>query len=398
MENFRRKIETLYSTVEVTEKSVLNGAGNVKLVRLKRYDTDKDFVKGDFYSSSGYALKWFYNKNEGTCRINVSIPKYLYGQNVIMWIPHERIYNWEDIDLTILKNEFFKIVESIVLCFSNSNRLYSEEAINIKISRIDYCFNYVFRTSYLRDACYDSILNKRKKYARIGDNTYSYKNQTIMHKTKKYSVKYYKKDHEFRKFGLKQYEQDYGLKNAAYYLDIAKRTLRFEVSMRNLKMSWAFRNYIARNHFKILPEETDFTTCNFRLYAPKVNINSIDQFYMQKDFNIDEKFFQSTLNDFIDMLEEWRVETFISEEKFLQAVERGKKQYPKMRWNRFYQYWEHLKTKSIDQLAKENIIHRNSVPNIIKAFNLIGLDIKKAGTQDFEYLPDFYDYIRAVNT
>jgi len=391
MINFVNKVESLRADVELTETSF----ANLTHVRLKRFDTDKDFIKGKFYASSGYALNWFYNKKENLIKLNFSIPKLLYGNNVLMWFPHERIYSWTDIDLKILNKEFLELIESTVLLFSTSQRMDNQERQNISIKRIDMCFNYVFRNTYLRDLCYESILTKRKKYAKIGDHTISFKNSTMMYKTKKYSVKYYKKDHEFKKFGLKQFEIDHGLKKADRINNLAKRTLRFEVSMRNLKLSWDFRKYVINSLLKLEHDEQTFKSCNFKLLAPKIDLN-IETFLLQKDFNISEHFWTAVINSFLDMLDEWKVETFVSDEKFLQAVEHGKKMFPKMRWNRFYNYWSQLKTMSIDEMVEKNIIHRNSKANIIKAFNIIGINLKTIGNQDFEYIPDFYDYIRAT--
>ena len=403
MLNFRNKVECLLSDISVSDKEIEMPIKdyNTRLVHISRLNKktrereDKEFLKGKIWTSSEYGIVWFYDKVKMRLKFDFSVPKYLYGNNVKMWMPHERISDFDKIDIVHMSRELRRIIVEVCLKFSNSNRLEEREAYFIKVTRMDFCFNYLFREQRQRDICFNALKEQKKKYARDKDDIYyNFKNETIMYKVRGYSVKYYKKDKEFHKYGKKLVIGKYGIDYADMVEEIASRTLRFEVTFFNEKISKVWRKYIDVNLFHFKTQDTnDYKSINVHLFTLN-EIPKIREFFLStKEVKFNSHFLSIMLNKFIDEINDWRIESYISDETFYSKLERAKILNPKMRTNKLIWYWNSIRNTSLQDLVSKGIIHRNTVTNVEKAFDKIGINLKSISKQEFSGMPTFSDYI-----
>jgi len=402
MKNFVNKIESLKTDFVLSDKPINDNLNyNTRLVYMKRNSTkygesEKEFLKGKIHGSNVYGISWFYDKKSKILKFDFSLPKYLYGNNIKMWLPHTRIFNFEDVDMTILSKELKKYITEVCLKFSVSNRLTELEANHIHIVRLDFCFNYVFKNEQQRNICYYQLKEHKKKYSRDSEDTfYNFKNETIMYKASGYSLKYYKKDIEFKKYGKKLVIGKYGIDYAERLHEVATRTLRFELTLFNEKISYLLRKYIDLNYFGVKNElSTNYKSVNVKLFSYATVPTYREDFLINKEFKFNSYFLNIMLAYFYDELEQWKLNQYISDDTFNTKIEKAKSQNPKMRVNKLRWYWLALKNDSLDQLASKGTIHRNTIPNVRKAFESIGIDLKSISKEEFSGMPSFSDYIR----
>lgn len=167
---------------------------------------------------------------------NFSIPKYLYGNNVMQFI------NMGDQSAHVCYLELKKFLYG----FIKSMCMYQEPIPeDVEINRIDFCYNQLFNSKndalqYLDE---QNVINK--KLARASKNKgRNYESESLTYNTRRYGWKIYHKGKEFRKNDLnkiaKKNKKDLPLE---YIAEIADRTLRYEMTFRKSMIKYLCNQY-----------------------------------------------------------------------------------------------------------------------------------------------------------
>lgn len=204
--------------------------------------------------SSHYTIAYKIDYLRDFISFNVSIPKYVYGTNILL-------YNTPptDKDFDYFKHAELKrnLKEAYKRLFHFFNKFWTAEFgelnVNprfIEINRIDLCYNQVFDSKEDALEYLNQARKLKKRYARSASN-YSRDWQTsIMYKTDRYSFKIYHKGAEFKKNDSKKL-LDLNEKQGAnfdvdYYQKFADRILRYEITFRNTYISYLFMSKLFR--------------------------------------------------------------------------------------------------------------------------------------------------------
>lgn len=215
--------------IEVIMTSKADGS----LMQVQKYD----YVT--YLPSHSSKIVVYLNHTDNYARINVSLPKLVYGHNV------RHLYN--DIPLPNPSdayqsgwNGFIYGIEVLFSQLLESAPPWSQ----IEIERIDLCMNWLALDMQHSKHVLQSFMMNRRAYQRVNAPVYAQYQTTVFHKTDRYSFKVYHKGSEFLKHDFnKMYKQNKDVANKV--LDIAQKTLRFEVSFRKPFISYIFhRNTI----------------------------------------------------------------------------------------------------------------------------------------------------------
>jgi hypothetical protein len=239
-----------------------------KFVQLKQVeygDTGKlfTFYRNKVLTSSHYYLGYYVNLGKDYIELNFSIPKYLYGTNIMQFVPH----SWEegfreefDWDMKSIKQTFDRLM-FFITDFLEEWSIGLEIADNdIEINRIDICYNQVFDTKDHALKYLDLQKRIRKRFVRKKSNESKSFETSIFLKTEKYSAKIYHKGSEYeskngelshhRKINGKedrtifQVDNEYDEEGTLLkegLRSIADRMLRYEITFRNSHLSYIFR-------------------------------------------------------------------------------------------------------------------------------------------------------------
>lgn len=210
-------------------------------------------------NSFNYNINFHVNSQRDFVEMNFSLPKLLYGTNVFMAVEHwDSIKNVSYSDK--IKLEYYaqhvreKLIETIFNFFIKKLGLFDIHLdwSKIEINRIDFCFNQVFKTK--QDALTYLKYQKqtRKLYSRESSDAYRNYETSLFYKTKKYSFKVYHKGSEFLKHDAKELNKLNNQKgrevfNIPLIQNLADKTLRYEMTIRNSELSRIFKTKIFRN-------------------------------------------------------------------------------------------------------------------------------------------------------
>ncbi len=211
-----------------------------------------------------------YNDIDKTIRLEFSLPKFYFGNNVIELLPpylskhynhNEGIFDNIDFWYNIIKST----IRMIVYDFT-AGMLTNLDLEDVSVSRLDICFNQIFNNqdsvSYYLDA------QKQIRAKRIQDGRQVNYTTTLTTQTQDYYFKIYQKGLEFQKVGLKKiYEQKDFLekekklkydsniwksyKNADKLQEYSRNILRYELGCRKKLMSYLFSSKLNKRY---LPE------------------------------------------------------------------------------------------------------------------------------------------------
>lgn len=213
---------------------------NTKIASLVYHDTGRVMPLAHrsnlHLPSSHYSLAYFLNHSRDRLEFNFSIPKYLYGTNILQFInifDQGSYYTYSELKLFL--NRFFK--EQFI-----QEPLYDD----IEINRIDLCYNQFFLSKN------DSLqyLDEQKKllvqFARSSKNKFRTYDTSLMYITRRYSFKIYHKGEEFKKH---DYAEIVRLGNPKNYdlmqlQNESDRILRYEMTFRK-----SFMNYLLQYYF-----------------------------------------------------------------------------------------------------------------------------------------------------
>jgi hypothetical protein len=212
--------------------------------------------------SNHYDLAYLLDHERDFVEFNFSIPKYKFGTNILMDVEHERDQYWRYADCREFKHNVKRCVERFFLFIKDFLRKeFVFDDINlhdVEIYRIDVCFNQVFKPgealpffNYQRMA--------KKKYRREEDKGRMDYATSFMHASKRSTSKIYYKGSEYRQNDKKEHlrinsEKGYPYFDIARLEELASRTLRYELTIRNAELNYMFKHNIFRrdcSYFKM---------------------------------------------------------------------------------------------------------------------------------------------------
>lgn len=262
-----------------------NDVANIKEIRYN--DTGKRRV---LYSnriqlpSSHYYLAYKIDDLKDCIDFNFSIPKYIYGTNIMQFTPHiqdrKNYYPRSDIEkFEFIEGVTFDKLMSFLdgfllkLCYktveNGENVTYAIDKKDVEIQRIDLCFNQYFQSK--QDALDYLKYQKRVKKSYIRDTS---KNKvdwgsSIFLQSRNYVAKIYHKGKEYESSGGEKKHHDQINKSARREVfptellqNEADRILRYEISFKNGYLSRIYKKKVFR---KKCPVHSVFKEC-YKMY------------------------------------------------------------------------------------------------------------------------------------
>lgn len=201
--------------------------------------------------SNHYTLACDLDDIQNTIQFNFSVPKFYYGINLI---PNFYHYSFKD---NLIYDQTFceeNLKASFDIClnaiFESVNLLISEKIPlnylleNIHIFRIDICKNYLFDSEADCVSYLDNLKKIKIPYASL-HKPRIYENE-IMYVFQDYSIKVYHKGKEMEK-DLKKIGETYSKHEIEQIMQIANRTLRYELTFRTQKIRDLFLTTFREN-------------------------------------------------------------------------------------------------------------------------------------------------------
>ncbi len=228
---------------------------------LKMHRTGEFLVKTQFAkhqnASNHYMFTWMASYTANYIEFNFSIPKYVYGSNVLLFVDHlgDRDYSfhecWE------LKPNFERAVGRFERVIDEFFRLEFPvtdlDYRDVEVNRIDVCFNQMFRSKGEALKYLEYQKRQRKKHSRNEEGVMRDYETSLMYKTKRYSAKIYHKGSEYKKNDLKEHLKINKEKGRQYfrtgeYQAFADRMLRYELTIRNPELNYLHKKHLFRKH------------------------------------------------------------------------------------------------------------------------------------------------------
>lgn len=224
-------------------------------------DTGKMIEKAHFnkLKSSHYNIAYHIDYDRNFISLNLSIPKYLYGTNVVQFtrspfIPGFHFGHHSELK-TNIEEAFPRLMQFIKRFFKVEFTGITIYPKLVEINRIDICFNQVFDTKQSALEYLKQLQTIKKKYSRDASNFSRDWKTTIMYRTDKYSFKVYHKGSEFKKHDKKELgkfnESPEALKkgkfNLEFYQEFSDKMLRYELTVRGSYMSYLYMRHIFRS-------------------------------------------------------------------------------------------------------------------------------------------------------
>jgi len=245
------------SEFEAIKKKYNDSTRTINSLKLNR--TGQFLVQsatGNKKSHSGnYEFRYSINWDKNYLELNFSIPKFVHGTNLLMYIEHfwDRDYKYsENNSLEYNMQKAPKLLLSFLRHFIKMQFIDPIDLEDVEITRIDVCWNQVFK-SWSEALYYLQHQKKiRKKHSREEEGLPIDYGTSLMHATKRYSVKIYHKGSEYRKHDLKQHLK-YNEEKGIHYFKTEKlskfadRILRYEITIRSAELNYLFKHNIFRN-------------------------------------------------------------------------------------------------------------------------------------------------------
>lgn len=212
--------------------------------------------------SSHYNIYYSLNYINDCVTFNVSIPKFLYGNNIAQFVPHTT-ENQGDFSLMNetsrkeLQRNTHKRLKLFIRRFLNYIcPIYKFPLEDVRLTRLDLCYNQFFDTKQdaLKYLEYQKMI--RKSYIRDSTNIKHTYVDSVYIVTQDYTAKIYHKGNEFKRNDRKKLlaiNKKYGRtvfkiesdENGEGMQSIADRCLRYEIEFRNGLLSDIYRkNYL----------------------------------------------------------------------------------------------------------------------------------------------------------
>jgi hypothetical protein len=225
---------------------------------IQYLDTNKIVTRysNKFYvKSSSYYVTYQINYLRNEINFNLSIPKFLYGNNIRQFVQHKMDKNFSfqfNADFKFNANQAYPKLMSFLFWFNE--RYLNVKREDIYIKRIDFCFNMFFKDQVEKKMYLNYLKKAKKKHSRVSSNNPIY-NTGIYFVNKRTTAKIYDKYEEFKKNDLRQIVKNQNMTipqfkskiksnvfpplptadiyDAYQLLKISKRVLRYEMEFRN---------------------------------------------------------------------------------------------------------------------------------------------------------------------
>lgn len=212
-------------------------------------------------TSGHYFLNAFVNKEKDFIEFNFSVPKYIYGTNVLMFVVHPwnkgftyHIHNSLKYNLS---TSYVRLIGFIRYFFETE---FPDESFltakYLEIHRIDLCYNQVFLNK--EDAFEYLEIQKsiQRKHTRQNSNKFREYESSFMYFNDRYSLKVYHKGTEYAKRDIKEHKKINTLSQKQIFdiqglRNFSDRILRYEITFRKSMLSYLFNQYIFRKNCPI---------------------------------------------------------------------------------------------------------------------------------------------------
>jgi hypothetical protein len=198
-------------------------------------------------ASSDYSVSYFYNITSNFISFEFSIPKYLYGTNIIQFIK----YFSQDSDTV------YDALLDFVEGFFKKNTYDVIDMKDVELARLDLCYNQFFNSKYDAKKYLDEQKELLVKYARSTKNAFRTYENALLYTTKRYSFKIYHKGDEFKKNDrTKLAKSNPTGHDIAQLQEISDKILRYEVTFRKAQIDYLFeQNNLHVNYVSFLKNE-----------------------------------------------------------------------------------------------------------------------------------------------
>ncbi len=220
-------------------------------------------------NSGHYYLNSFVNYDRDFIEFNFSVPKYIFGTNILMYCEH---YWNKNFKYSVNSSLDYNLKMTYELLIKFIPTFFNKEFIGIdlvdytlvEINRIDLSFNQVFDCKKFALDYLEYQKRIRIKHLRADSNGFRTYDTAVSYSTKRFSFKIYHKGSEYRKHDRNENERINKAKGREYFnidelQSLADKTLRYEVTLRDSELSYLF------NH-KIFRKKCPIHKANYEIY------------------------------------------------------------------------------------------------------------------------------------
>ena len=163
-------------------------------------------------SSGHYHINAFINYDKDCVEFNFSVPKYIFGTNILMFCVHSWNKNFNYASCSTLeynlKSTYDRLIKFISGFFKRG--FVGDNIVDfslVEIVRIDISFNQVFDNKKFALDYLEYQKKVRKKHLRADSNSFRAYDTSLMYITKRYSAKIYHKGTEYKKHDRSENEK-----------------------------------------------------------------------------------------------------------------------------------------------------------------------------------------------
>ena len=262
--------------------------------------------KGHLYiPSSHYKSAYVIDRLRDLVIINISIPKFLYGHNVKMYVAHQMDRDFNYLQGTDLKFNLYDSFQRLHNFVNYLNKLYfTVNLVDIKLARLDLCFNQIFSSCNEKNMYLSQVKGKKVTYTTRTKKNQKFRTGIHVARTNT-TCKIYDKGAEFKINDAKRLSESPNTRAFVSQLQpIADKILRYEIGFKrsffkkivnnerhNYYSYISTRNSNSSSYFGYLSKRfSEMTLINS--YLGTVNANHIgtkQKFAVLQDFNFEPK-------------------------------------------------------------------------------------------------------------
>lgn len=223
---------------------------------LKFHDTGNTHEVAHFYElkSSHYTIAYCIDILRDFIKFNVSIPKYIYGTNIIHYNTNPRHKDFSFFTHSSIENNLNEVYDKLLTFFDKffvaEFGAIRVDAAFVEINRVDLCFNQMFASKTDALEYFAQLVKVRKKFSRDTSNSSRDWKTSLSYVTPKWSFKVYHKGAEFKKHDSKKLtalnEAGQSTFDVPFYQAWADKILRYEMTFRNSYMSYLYMTRLFR--------------------------------------------------------------------------------------------------------------------------------------------------------
>ena len=214
--------------------------------------------------SSDYGVNCMVNSVKDCISIELSVPKWVFGSNVMQFIPHSinRDYRYyEAARLGYGGKGLYKRLSKFITAFCAEELKVKVDLRDVELRRFDLCYNMVFGSKEEAFQYLEMIRQVKAKFARNGVTPNNYSSGIVIN-SKRHYFKIYHKGTEFNKNDraklnkVNEIRKKRGLVgyDVAGFGALADKTLRFEMEFRPIMINYVYKYKLFRSGCKLWKE------------------------------------------------------------------------------------------------------------------------------------------------